>query len=268
MEEAAKYFSNIIRQRKKNWPVPVEYLGGGRYGKAFKTNNGRVMKIQPLTKKANAFHEFKILKKLKGTGVAPSVKNGNINRINIKNDNIPMLRKLNFPNNKKVLNAFVMGRVGSMTLNEYYKRFYPNKRPYETKVFKYVTHYIHWLAQQLHRKGVLHSNIHGENIMVSVNSKGEITGMWVIDFGLAKYFPIGTRIPGSWNFPGNLERLRFNISKLINKLRVNNQPKSPLRKTRSVSSTRRSPSRPSPKRRASSVGSSVRRSSPRQTPPR
>jgi predicted unusual protein kinase regulating ubiquinone biosynthesis (AarF/ABC1/UbiB family) len=34
-------------------------------------------------------------------------------------------------------------------------------------------------------RGVLHGNIHGGNIIVSVTPSGKITGLWVIDFGLA-----------------------------------------------------------------------------------
>ena len=40
-------------------------------------------------------------------------------------------------------------------------------------------------------RGVSHGNLHDENIIVSTDSAGRITGMWAIDFGRSRSIPQG-----------------------------------------------------------------------------
>lgn len=184
MEErikAAQKVSNRVRVVKTNWPAPIGYLGGGVFGRIFITNNGRLMKIQKL----NASKEFNILKHLKQTGISPGVKNGNIYKLKLSSSNSNITRALGFGSKgTNSLNMFIMNRVGTMTLKDYYRNFPPSKS-YE----KYIHSYIKWLVNRLQKSGVEHRNLHKSNIVVAVDSKGHITRMWIIDFGKSR-FPI------------------------------------------------------------------------------
>lgn len=219
--KAAKAVSNRVRQNKKNWPVPVNYLGGGVYGRVFVTNNGRLMKIQ----KFNASKQFNILKSIGYTGIVPKVKSGNIYRVKMSKNNTNISRALGY-GSKGVnsLNTFIMNRVGTMTLKQYYKTFPPSSN-YE----KYIHNYLRWLVYQLQVAGIEHGNFHRDNIMVSVDPNGKITGMWLIDFGKSKYH---NTVPASnlKSYMKLYKRPNINV-----KLTARNKVKSPLRKTKSAS---------------------------------
>jgi RIO-like serine/threonine protein kinase len=177
--KAAKNLSNRVRLNKKNWPIPMSYMGGGVYGRIFTTNNGRLMKIQ----KMNSTKEFNILKRLRSTGMVPKVKNGNIVKLKLKSGNKNITRELGYGSkNINSLNMFIMNRVGTMTLKQYYK-LNPPTQNYD----KFIQNYIRWLVRRLQMAGIEHGNLHRENIIVSVDSKGQISGMWLIDFGKSKY---------------------------------------------------------------------------------
>jgi RIO-like serine/threonine protein kinase len=219
--KAAQNLSNRVRRNKKDWPVPVGYMGGGVHGRVFVTNNGRLMKIQKL----NATKEFNILKRLIPTGIAPKVRNGNIVKLKIKSNNTNITRELGY--GSKIINSlnmFIMNRVGSMTLKQYYKTFTPSN--------KYVHNYLSWLVHQLQMAGIEHGNLHRENIIVSVDSKGKITGMWLIDFGKSKYHSL---VP-SRNIESYMKTYKY--PNMIKKVLTRNKTPSPLRRTKSVSSKR------------------------------
>ena len=173
--EAAQNISDRVRRNKKNWPVPVNYFGGGVYGRIFVTNNGRLMKIQKL----NATKEFEILKRLGPVGITPRVRNGNISKVGMGRGNTNIIKALGYiPRGVNTLNMFIMNRVGSMTLKEYYKAHPPTKG-YES----YIHGYMAWLLNKVGKAGIEHKNLHRENIIVDVDSSGKITRMWLIDFG-------------------------------------------------------------------------------------
>lgn len=175
----------LMKKLKPEWPTIKNSIGGGVNGRVFELNNGRYMKIIA----NNAPQEWKTLLRLQGSHVVP--------RFNKKNHLTIRLR----PNHKKEvknmlsmytignkLTVMIMGRVGSgqtMTLSQYYRKFRPkNIKPLQNRV--------HDLIDEMHVRGVSHGNLHGGNIIVTINSKGLISGMWVIDFGRSRTFPIGT----------------------------------------------------------------------------
>jgi RIO-like serine/threonine protein kinase len=216
--KAAQNLSNRVRRNKKDWPVPIGYMGGGVYGRVFVTNNGRLMKIQKL----NATKEFNILKRLRPSGIAPKVRNGNIVKLKMKSNNTNITRALGYGSkNINSLNMFIMNRVGSMTLKQYYKMFAPSN--------KYVHNYLSWLVHRLQMAGIEHGNLHRENIMVSVDSKGEITGMWLIDFGKSKYHSL---VP-SRNIESYMKTYKY--PGMIKRVLSRNKSSSPIRRTKSTS---------------------------------
>ena len=79
-----------------------------------------------------------------------------------------------------------MGQVGggqAMTLSNYTKKFQPNMRHVQARIFHII--------DEMHIRGVSHGNLHTGNILVTANSAGRITGMWVIDFGRSTKIPLG-----------------------------------------------------------------------------
>ena len=110
----------------------------------------------------------------------------------------------------RFINMLVMKRVGNMTLRNYYSKFKPNKT-----TNNYIHNYVRWLAQQLQLSGIEHMNLHSGNIMVSVDSNGKITNMWIIDYGLSKHYPVGKVVP-HWNLLPRLHEsaLERNFEKL------------------------------------------------------
>lgn len=232
MENAVKYFANRARQTKKNVPVPNKYIGGGVQGRAFSTTNGRIIKFSPY----NLTREYDILKKLRGKGVAPNV--NNLYKLNLIANNANMFNKV-WPGEKgNIVHMLVMKRVGNMTLGNYYKEYKPNKT-----TNKYIQNYINWLVHQLQLAGIEHMNLHSGNIMVSVDSKGKITNMWIIDYGLSKHYPVGKVVP-RWNFQRNNHReflpknKQLKLTKIIANMRKQRNKKSPAR-TRSARSNRK-----------------------------
>jgi predicted Ser/Thr protein kinase len=223
--QAARNLANRARRDKPNWPVPVSYLNGGAWGRVFVTNNGRLMKIQ----KFNLTKEFNVMKRLGSTGVAPRVRNGNIFKVKLGPTNQNLIKAMGYiPKGVNSFNMMVMNRVGNMTLRQYYKNFHPTKG-YDA----YIHSYIEWLMHKINKMGIEHRNLHRGNIMVSVNSDGRITRMWIIDFGKSKQ-------------PGSVARNMASYMKTYRLPYSFTAPKSPLRKTKS-SSPRKSPRSRSPK---------------------
>lgn len=175
----------IAHNLDPNWPKPIKFFGGGANGRVYKTNNGRLMKFVY----NYAPQEYESLERLQGTFVVPRFKKGNgqialMNRKQAKN-----IRNAMFPdeNLSRQMTVFIMGRVGnanSTTLRNYVSR-YPgaNKRN--------IARRIVYLIKEMHLRGVSHGNLHDNNIIVSFDSAGRITGMWAIDFGRSRKIPLG-----------------------------------------------------------------------------
>jgi RIO-like serine/threonine protein kinase len=172
---------NIARQINPNWPLPIERIGEGVAGVVFGTTNGRVIKLI----NANQPQEYKTLKNLQGSFVVPRFKNGNGHVINVSQNQAQKLMNNLFrargPLPKRVT-VVLMGRVGnasSMTLKQYRKRF-PKANS------KVVCRRVMHLLREMYLRGYRHGDFHDENIIVSADSIGRITGMWVIDFGVSR----------------------------------------------------------------------------------
>ena len=167
--------TQAIKKYRPNWPLPTRLIGQGAYGNVYNTNNGRVMKVT----RNNASNEFKMLKKLKSSSYVPRVRNGNF--IRMKGNNV--VGVFNTVHRPASASAFIMNKVGgsnAMTLGQY-KRKYGNKLN-ANGLNSRLTNAL----SNLQVRGVLHRNLHGGNIIVSTTPAGKITGLWVIDFGVAR----------------------------------------------------------------------------------
>ena len=168
------------------WPKPTKYLGGGVNGRVYETNNGRLMKFIY----DYAPQEYEALQKLQGTFVVPRFKKGEGLVVNMNPAQSKTVRNVMFPRSKYLsseMTVFVMGRVGnasSMTLWNYV-----SKHPWANK--KNIARRVGYLVKEMHMRGVSHGNLHDENIIVSTDSAGRITGMWAIDFGRSWNIPLG-----------------------------------------------------------------------------
>jgi len=180
---AARLTNNISKAIKKyrpNWPRPTKLIGQGEKGKVYNTNNGRVMKITV----NNASKEFNMLKKLKSVHYVPHVRNGNFVKLNGTNNNVAKI----FGSRYYDPSAFIMTKVGgsnAMTINQYITKYEKNMNV--NAINRRLTNAL----SNMQVRGISHGNLHGGNIIVSATPYGKITGLWVIDFGLAKYLSKG-----------------------------------------------------------------------------
>lgn len=172
------YVANLIKRRRPNWPLPIRLIGEGAEGKVFNTNNGRVLKLT----RSNATKEFNMLKRLRGAHYAPQVRNNNIVK-NFNGKNSKNIHQRFFRNSYAGRpQAFIMSKVGSsngMTLVNYFKKF-PNAN--KNNAYNRLTEQL----MNLQLRGILHGNMHRGNVIVTVTPTGQITGMWLIDFGMAR----------------------------------------------------------------------------------
>lgn len=173
-----------MNKLRPNWPKIHKYIGGGVNGRVFELKDGRYMKIIA----NNAPHEWKTLLRLQGSHVVPRFNKNNHLSIKLKPEHEPGIKNLlNMKRIGKKLTVMIMGRVGgghAMTLKNYINK-YPNKntRHVQTRIFHII--------DEMHIRGVSHGNLHSGNILVTADSAGRITGMWVIDFGRATEIPLG-----------------------------------------------------------------------------
>ena len=154
-------------------------IGKGVNGAVYELPNGTIRKF---TIGADNF-EKKVLSALQGSHLVPRLLGFQQERLK------PMtarrvLGTAVFPNRMgqdPMISAMNMSRVGQMTLFEYLKRF-PQApiRPIKQR--------LQAIFEALHVRGVSHGDLHANNIMVSCDDQGRITGMWVIDFGRATGF--------------------------------------------------------------------------------
>ena len=237
--------TKAIKKYRPNWPRPTKLIGQGGYGKVYNTNNGRVMKITV----NNASNEFNMLKKLKTAPYVPHVRNGNFVRLNGNNNNVAgIFGGYYHPS------AFIMNKVGgsrSMTLRNY-------KREYGKKInANALNRRLTNALSNLQVRGVLHRNLHGGNIIVSTTPAGKITGLWVIDFGLARHIPKnGYSAENLYTAHNILKRkTRYNGDNLAEKLgkrrkEINNNLRLLTNSKKRVGRSKSA----SPKRRTRSVG--------------
>ena len=168
------------------WPKPTKYLGGGVNGRVYETNNGRLMKFIY----DYAPQEYEALQKLQGTFVVPRFKKGEGLVVNMNPAQSKTVRNVMFPRSKYLsseMTVFVMGRVGNASSTTL--RNYVSKHPSANK--KNIARRVGYLVKEMHMRGVSHGNLHDENIIVSTDSAGRITGMWAIDFGRSWNIPLG-----------------------------------------------------------------------------
>ena len=164
-----------IKKYRPNWPLPTKLIGKGGYGSVYNTTNGRVMKVTV----NNASKEFNMLKHLKTAHYVPRVRNGNFVRLNGKNNNVAGIFGGYYDPS-----AFIMNKVGgsrAMTLRTYRQEY--GKSVNANALNRRLTNAL----SNLQVRGVLHRDLHGGNIIVSTTPAGKITGLWVIDFGLARH---------------------------------------------------------------------------------
>jgi len=137
----------------------------------------------------NAPQEWKALKKLQGNFRFPRFKSGNHITMTVAKESTRERFAKMFGVNQvgKAMTIFIMGKVGgghAMTLDDYLKK-YPDAN--RTKIQNRVTSLIDYM----HLQGVSHGNLHSKNILVTADSAGRLTGMWVIDFGRSRNLPLG-----------------------------------------------------------------------------
>ena len=241
MNRGSRNAAKLIERYRPNWPKPVRVIGQGQSGIVFNTNNGRVMKIA----RGNVRKEFNALRNLQGAHYVPRVKKNNYVNIN----NFLNFSRAHMGYGQPKGGAFLMSKVGGnklMNLNLYVSK-YPQ---YHKQAYKRLFN----IAANLGTRGYTHRNIHGGNVILSVDAAGHITGMWLIDFGFAKKidpnnYPI-VNLRAALNFgrenyekiAKKLRDVRKNIAKNLALL-----PKSPvkrgsIRRAKSVSPKRKPPS--------------------------
>lgn len=163
----------MLEKTLKNMNMdPSRYVGGGVNGRIFETKNGDLIKIVL----GNNPMEYKALKKLSGYGLAPRViGNGKvINTRDAKSQNL--LNKLfnGYTNNK--VTVFRMSKVSGVTLKRYIK-LHPN--------FNWKPKYKK-LIENIHGAGIVHGNLHHDNILVTSNGK-----LMAINTGRSLILPAG-----------------------------------------------------------------------------
>lgn len=242
MNNKTRNAASLIKFYRPNWPRPVRVIGQGAYGIVFNTNNGRALKIAT----GNVASEFKALRALQGLYFVPRVNKNNYTYIN----NMWNFSEahMNVPNNWG--GALLMSKVGNMSLRSYLQK-YPQHEKSALKRLKLI-------VRDLQVKGYSHSNLHTGNVMVSVDSAGRITGMWLIDFGHAQKLRLTNLATGNIASAHNAGHARHvQLAKKYRNIRKNIAknlallPKSPRRSPRRAKSV--SPRRATPRLRRTST---------------
>jgi len=133
-------------------------IGEGMYGTVYKIGKERVEKrYKPGT--TSSTNEYNIMKKLNDLNFVPKVY-------------------------KKTTTGYTMQRIpkNAIPLSNYLRNTTKINSNWQTILSKQLN--------EIHKKGVLHRDIHGRNIMVEFDkTTGKIKKMWIIDFGLSKLLP-------------------------------------------------------------------------------
>ena len=170
----------LMNARGLQFPRLNTYYAGGSYGAIFTTTNGRLVKITP----GNASFEFDALKRLRRTGFVPRVYQKAV--VNLKNHKRPIMHNL-FVNAKNSNQAtlYVMNKIQGQQLKKYIRNggsWGPSEQQRLRKVVKIM-----------HSKGVIHGDLHTENVLVTLNPNGTIKKFYVIDFGQGMFKPRGVK---------------------------------------------------------------------------
>lgn len=184
MTVAKKFLNRKFKLMVKNKSLNLKYLGGGVNGSVYsitknKKNTGKLVKIVL----GNNPMEFNALKILNGYGIAPRFHDGKV--INTTNkQNIKNLKYLFDGYSANKVTVMIMNKVGNegnkiMTLSNYINRYNPNWKE------KYAN-----LIKTMHRAGVIHGNLHKNNVIVSISNK-KPPKFWAINFGRSLRLPVG-----------------------------------------------------------------------------
>ena len=173
MNQQSRNAANFIKAYRPKWPKPVRLIGRGSYGSVFNTNNGRVLKIA----EGNTRSEFNMITSLQGAYFIPRAKKGNyMNMVN--SNNLEIFTSKYHYNPSRNGGAFLMGKVGGnkgMTLKNYLDK-YPK---FSNRAYNRLKSIIEYLQV----RGFVHGDIHGGNVIVTADTMGRITGMWLVDLG-------------------------------------------------------------------------------------
>lgn len=199
--------TRIVEKVNITWPKPTKFLAGGANGKVYETTQpGVLLKIVA----GNQPQEFMALQKLQNARygnqrIVPSFKRGQGHVIPLTSLTYQDQQNVNknlFSRNqhKGRLTAFLMGRVGNgnaMTLRKYITTFGREAN------LPRIQGTLKRLVEEMHYRGIGHGDLHGGNVMVTVNSDGKIKGIWIIDFGRAHGFRMNN------THSGKLARSRY-----------------------------------------------------------
>ena len=184
---------NFLQRVIPNWPKIVGYVGSGQNGMVYKMDNGRLLKFVY----GNASVEVNALKRLANSGISPKLWNSKI--VNVNANTSKQFRNEAFPkkniqnkislilmNNVKIYSDRINPRGNVMTLGSYIRNYANSNRVnIGNRVLK--------LMNVMHGLGVYHRNLHTDNVLVAVDDKGKLTGVWIIDFGRSRTFPRGNK---------------------------------------------------------------------------
>jgi tRNA A-37 threonylcarbamoyl transferase component Bud32 len=164
----AKAFVNYLRRMRpnRNWPTPVEYVGGGADGKVYLTNSGKLMKIGLGSKPS----EFRPLHVLKNTKFVPK-----FNQLNWAI--VPVRTKRNWKNKghyvKEIVNLFKLKNTNVeraklknyRNINKYVKLGHRRKNIEE--YLRKLKHYIKLMNRNSVKKATvfLMNKIPGDSVM-------------------------------------------------------------------------------------------------------
>ncbi len=149
----------------------MEYIGGGEYGKVFKIDETRCVKIINISENLNNLgyidfqNEVEISKVAGEIGVGPKIYDAYV----CVNDA-----------NSSCYGIIYMEYVKGITLNDFLYKYYSKgniatiRRLLEEKINK------------LHNAGILHSDLHHDNVMIIMDG-GEVKDVKIIDFGFSQY---------------------------------------------------------------------------------
>lgn len=211
----------------RNWPTPVQYIGGGANGKVYLTNSGKLMKIVmgsrpeefrplhtlrntglvpkfnqknwaivPLTKrsygKRGTVNQRPFKRKLKKVTAQLAKENNNNMRTILKNQKNALAKLLNLQKRKnqatkKKVTIFLMNRVGNA--GNKVMTLYDFLSGSNSQKWNAVREILKDIVKKLHNKGISHGDLHAKNILVSIGPNGY--KLWVIDFGRSTVIPVG-----------------------------------------------------------------------------
>ncbi len=186
VNKGRRFVNNLRKITKRNWPTPVNYIGGGANGKVYLTNSGKLMKIaagaQPM--------EFRALNILRNTKFVP--------KFNKKNWAIVPTKKMNsfrklFGWNYNKGTVFLMNKIRGnkvVTLQQYIKFIEAEilKPNIKNALKERIRNKVKQMVKMIHERGISHGDLHNNNILVDMTNKGN-PKLWMIDFGRSVPIP-------------------------------------------------------------------------------